>query len=285
VLVAGGCCSGGDQLASAEIYDPASGAFTPTGSMTAPREAAVAAPLPDGRVLVAGDFGGYAVPGTENVEFFDPATESFSSAGIGFLGYGAVAAPLPDGRVLIAGGYTDLPTRSNPESSAEVFNPATESFSSAGIGEMLTRRAFAAAAPLPDGRVLVAGGNDSGISAGVGELASAEIFAARNSFRYSVNGRKLIVKVQAPGRVAVRDAAARRSTSAAKRKRKLGLRPSSASGDPPKIVVRLVLTKLAKAKLKHTGAVKLKARITFTPQGGPAKTRAANLELKAKRRR
>ena len=59
--------------------------------------------------------------------------------------------------------------------SAEAFDPATNSFSSAGIGSMTTARTGAVAAPLPDGRVLVAGGYD-----GSTRFSSAEIFAASN---------------------------------------------------------------------------------------------------------
>jgi hypothetical protein len=72
--------------------------------------------------------------------------------------YEAAAAPLPDGRVLVAGGIvSNLSLYQCYLSSAEVFDPTTNSFSSEGIGSMSVPRAAAAAAPLPDG-VLVAGG-------------------------------------------------------------------------------------------------------------------------------
>jgi Ca2+-binding RTX toxin-like protein len=49
-----------------------SGFFSPTGSMSTPRTGAVAAPLPDGRVLVAG--GGYAGGNFSSAEIFAPVS-------------------------------------------------------------------------------------------------------------------------------------------------------------------------------------------------------------------
>lgn len=62
VLIAGGetdSCAGAvcvfaGTVASAELYDPAAGAFAPTGNMTTPREMHTATRLPDGRVLITG---------------------------------------------------------------------------------------------------------------------------------------------------------------------------------------------------------------------------------------
>src|SRR3954452_68728 len=156
------------------------GSFGPTGSMGTARYAAVAAPLKDGRVLVAGGY--YDDGGGDHylasAEIFNPATDSFSSAGIGPMGAprrGAVAAPLPDGRVLVAGGsYND--GVDHELASAEVFNPGTGAFTP--VGDMGIARVRAAAAPLPDGRVVVAGGNN-----GATRLSSAEVFnPATNTF-------------------------------------------------------------------------------------------------------
>jgi hypothetical protein len=53
VLVAGGT-NGSMWLASAELYDPATGKFSPTGSMATARNGYTATLLADGRVLIAG---------------------------------------------------------------------------------------------------------------------------------------------------------------------------------------------------------------------------------------
>jgi hypothetical protein len=116
--------------------------------------------------------------------------------------------------------------------------------------------------------VLVAGGYD-----GSTRFSSAEIFAATNAFSFALKGRKLLVSVQASGRVSVGDPA--------KKKRKLLLKSSDGSGDPPTITVRLHLSKLAKGRLRRTGKVKLRARITFAPQGGLANQQSAKFRLQA----
>lgn len=78
------------------------------------------------------------------------------------------AAPLPDGKVLIVGGIDNQPALL---ATAEVFDPASDTFSSAGLGSMIVARTDAAAAPLPDGEVLIAGG--AGAS---GPTSSAVLF-------------------------------------------------------------------------------------------------------------
>jgi Ca2+-binding RTX toxin-like protein len=186
------------------------GFFSPTGSMSVPRDGSVAAPLPDGRVLVAGgvylDGSSIPAPATSfhylsSAEIYNPATGTFSSAGVGSMSArraGAAAAPLPDGRVLVAGGF-DLDV--GQLSSAEVFNPATNSFSSAGIGSMSVRRVGAAAAPLPDGRVLVAGGSysdGSGAASSTHDLSSVEVFdPATNTFSSAGIGSMTVPRVGA----------------------------------------------------------------------------------------
>ena len=148
---------------------------------------------------------------------------------------------------------------------------------------MGTVRDVAAAAPLPDGRVLVAGGWN-----GSADLSSAEIFAATNSFSFGVKSKQLIVSVQASGKVSVSDAASPLSAPTPKKKGKkklrLLLKPSSASGDPPAITVRLLLSKLAKQRLRQMGKVTVSARITFTPQGGLANTQTAKIKIKSKKK-
>jgi hypothetical protein len=107
-----------------------------------------------------------------------------------------------------------------------------------------------------------------------------------SSFSAKLAGRALAVSVSLPGTVAVSDAAAPLSAQPAKKKkRRLALKPSSATGTAPTISVPLRLTKLAKQKLRQKGKVTAKARVTFTPTGGTVTTQTITLKIKGKKKK
>jgi uncharacterized delta-60 repeat protein len=168
VLIIGGS-DGSKELASVELYDPATGTFSPTGSLATPRDDFTATALSDGRVLVAG--GQTDVTSTleclASTELYDPATGTFSPTGsMTAARCGQTATALSDGRVLMAGGQD---AGFNVTASAELYDPATGKFSS--TGSMTAARDGATATTLSDGRVLIAGGAN-----GSGVLASAELY-------------------------------------------------------------------------------------------------------------
>ena len=157
VLIVGGDEDNGDlkYLASAEIYDPASGKFSATGSMTTARAYHTATLLPDSRVLIAGGENADSV-GLASAEIYDPASGKFSATGSMVTGRSdQVACLLENGSVLVAAGFSDdnPPT---PLNSAELYDPATGTFKK--TAPMLEEYpGYTYATELKDGRVLVVG--------------------------------------------------------------------------------------------------------------------------------
>ena len=101
VLVAGGVGTNG-SMASAELYDPATGTSVATGSLTNARSWHTATLLMNGKVLVVG--GADSVYRT-SAELYDPATGKWTLAGSLNTARGIhTATLLPNGRVLVVGG-------------------------------------------------------------------------------------------------------------------------------------------------------------------------------------
>jgi hypothetical protein len=115
VLVAGGYSPG--DTASCELYDPATGTWTPTGSMVAERSGHKAVLQNDGTVLVAGG----KDPDLISTEVYDPTTATWSLAGnLTDQRTAHILTRLANGTTLVAGGlkFPAVTLRS-----AEVFTP------------------------------------------------------------------------------------------------------------------------------------------------------------------
>jgi hypothetical protein len=179
VLIAGGqAMTDGNvwnDLDSAELYDPQTGAFSSTGSMRTAREGQTATLLPDGRVLIAGG------SDLASAELYDPRTGTFSSTGSMMTARdGCTATLLPDGRVLMAGGHMDTSYLTIYFASAELYDPKTGTFSP--TGSMTTARTGHTATLLAAGRVLIAGGSAGTVSTSdrYVPLTSAELYDTKS---------------------------------------------------------------------------------------------------------
>jgi len=160
----------GPYIASAELYDPATGSFAPTGSMATGRNLHTATLLLDGRVLIAGGDGRGTVS-LASAELYDPAAGTFgpTSAMVAARGF-QTATRLADGRVLLTGGTSDGWNGAEFVASAELYDAETGTFTA--TGHMATKRGSHTATLLPDGRVLIIGGSPDGTTS----LASAELY-------------------------------------------------------------------------------------------------------------
>ena len=154
---------------TAELYDPATGQFTFTGSPHVDGVPIISVLLNSGRVLVIG-CDRSASCGSSLADVYDPSMGLFTAVGpiTGIRAF-STATLLHDGRVLVAGGVDPY---FKPEPSL-LFDPATGTFSP--TGSMTTARVDQTATLLSDGHVLIAGGTESlGISGD--PLSSAELY-------------------------------------------------------------------------------------------------------------
>jgi Galactose oxidase, central domain len=158
---------GGDKTGTAELYDPATGTFSPTGNGTTGHggdaswgEPSTAALLPDGRVLIAGG---------RKSEIYDPVIGSFTATGNMVSNQrGFTATALTNGKVLITGGTNGETNCCAIAAHPELYDPSTGTFNLTGPYAEMSVPSFAngysagtsgltytAATLLSDGKVLI----------------------------------------------------------------------------------------------------------------------------------
>jgi Galactose oxidase, central domain len=190
ILIAGGYDSNASAVtATAELYDPATRQFYPTGEMTTARVNHTATLLKSGKVLIAGGAnnndplrqGGI----TDSAELYDPVTGKFTATGsMNFERVDHAATLLPDGRVLIVGGVAN---NGEAVAYAEVYNPDAGTF--AKVRRLTDPRVSPTTTLMENGEVLITGGEVL-ITQGPGNdiaslvhdrLNTAEIYSSRTA--------------------------------------------------------------------------------------------------------
>lgn len=155
-------------LASAELYNPATGTWTTTGSLHTGRAFDTMTLLNNGQVLVAGGLG-QAVGTTINIlasaELYTPSTGTWKTTGsMNAARTGHTATLLNNGLVLVAAGEG-----SSFLTSAELYDPSKGKWTL--TGSLNNARDQHAATLLSNGQVLIAGGSNGNAC-----LASAELY-------------------------------------------------------------------------------------------------------------
>jgi len=178
------------SLASAELFDPATGTLSAAGAMTAARDGHTAVLLSNGTVLIAGGLDEKGVL-LASAELYDPATAGFvRTHDMTEVRRGHTATLLPNGMILLTGGFGD-PTRwpvgYHTAASAELYDSASGTFTA--TGSMTTQRCRHTATLLQNGIVLVVGGSDYKSWA----LTSAELYDTMNG-TFSTTGDMTVVR-------------------------------------------------------------------------------------------
>ncbi|HEY8736385.1 MAG TPA: kelch repeat-containing protein [Candidatus Dormibacteraeota bacterium] len=169
----------------AEVYDPATNRWSPTGPLgTGGRQGHTATRLLDGRVLVAGGEGGLG--GNPSVEIYHPSTNGWTFGSFLLAPHvGHTATLLPSGEVLLVGGAGSISlTLREPQAlaTAELYEPSSDRWIL--LAPMHSTRDHHTATLLPSGRLLVVGGAFT-------STPLAELFdLARNAW-VEVNGQAL----------------------------------------------------------------------------------------------
>ncbi|WP_051834106.1 DUF6603 domain-containing protein [Streptomyces sp. NRRL S-646] len=196
VLVAGGRGTEGAVLASAEVYDPVADAWTALAPMATARAAHSATLLSTGKILVAGGIGVHG-RSLSSAELFDPKTGKWEATkqpmSDARAGHQAVALRDSGRHVLVVGG--ELATGGDAAALAfcELYDPVAGAWApAASLG---TARKGHRATLLPDGSVLVTGGDAPGLPVagrfGLGSLDSVE--------RYDPNANTWTAVASLPG--------------------------------------------------------------------------------------
>jgi hypothetical protein len=179
-------------LSSVEIWDPATGVWTPANAIGGPRLAPALTLLSNNQVMVSGGvqyapiFGIPNANSVNTVQRWNPSTGTWTSGAnmpTARAGHHYNQVTLADGRVLMTGGIniTSILTAATttPTNAAEAYNPTTNTWQSF---PMPTARVLHSATRLADGRVVVCGGAQGTLTTPT-SIANVDVFTpASNSW-------------------------------------------------------------------------------------------------------
>ncbi|MDA1188736.1 MAG: hypothetical protein O2854_03545 [Chloroflexi bacterium] len=166
-MVVGGISKTFKPLTIVEVYDPVTGEWEELAPTSAGHRQFTLTKLSDGKVLAAGG-GALDGPWLDVAEVYDPSTDTWTLTGPMITGRTMhTATLLQDGRVLVVGGVgKGTGDHGVALSSAEIYDPATNEWTSAG-NTRVTRSEHATSL-MGDGRAIVVGG--------VGDTKQSEIY-------------------------------------------------------------------------------------------------------------
>ena len=164
VLFAGGTGPNNTATNTAETFDQTTGAFTPTsGNLISVRSNYGIVALNTGKAIIAGG------TGLTNAELYDDTTNTFSTVTppVG-IAEQTVGVLLGNGKAFFCGGIVSGTTTDQ----SLIYDPAANQFNGPfGLVTMTTPRKNHTATLLPNGKVLIVGGQNAG-----GVLNSAELY-------------------------------------------------------------------------------------------------------------
>jgi N-acetylneuraminic acid mutarotase len=172
-------------LASVEIWNPATGAWTTVNPLGGRRLALALTRLPDGQIMASGGIQFAPVFGVPNAATINTVQRWNPSTGVWAngpnmnqprCGHHTSQALLADGRVLFTGSFNiasiATATTATPGNGAELYSPGTNTWTTT---PMPTARVLHTTTRLGDGRIVVAGGSQGTLVA-TAPIAGVDVF-------------------------------------------------------------------------------------------------------------